>query len=170
MGLGHETRITNPTPVMYPMFAPGEVQRTLTPDDIAGRDAIYGAPSGWALVPGGASTPSAPAATVFKDNLGTLRAGDRQPPLRQLALPNGQWTGWAVVPGGASTPSTPAATVLKDNLGSSCGGPITASTSTGCCPTVSGPAGGSCPEVRSPLQLPPLPSSTTTWTLRAGDR
>jgi putative transposon-encoded protein len=46
LGLDHETRITNPTPVMYPTLAAGEVRRQLTADDVAGRNAIYGAVGG----------------------------------------------------------------------------------------------------------------------------
>ena len=74
LGLDHESRITNPKPVMYPSLAAGEVRRTLTPDDSAGRDAIY-SPALWALVPGGGSTPSAPAATVLQDNLALFVQG-----------------------------------------------------------------------------------------------
>jgi len=45
LGLDHEADITNPKPVMYPTIGGGEVRRTLTADDIAGRNAIYGAES-----------------------------------------------------------------------------------------------------------------------------
>ncbi len=45
LGLDHEADITSPKPVMYPTIGPGEVRRTLTADDIAGRNAIYGAES-----------------------------------------------------------------------------------------------------------------------------
>ncbi len=45
LGLDHESDITIPKPVMFPSIEAGEVRRTLTPDDSAGRDAIYGAPS-----------------------------------------------------------------------------------------------------------------------------
>ncbi len=46
LGLGHEPDITNPKPVMYPSIAPGEARRTLTADDIAGRNSIYGTEGG----------------------------------------------------------------------------------------------------------------------------
>lgn len=46
LGLGHEADITNPKPVMYPTIGAGEVRRDLTADDIAGRNAIYGAETG----------------------------------------------------------------------------------------------------------------------------
>jgi hypothetical protein len=75
LGLGHELRIINPKPVMYPSLEAGEVRRTLTPDDIAGRNAIYGAADLWAPVPGGGFTPSAPAATVLEGDLGLFVRG-----------------------------------------------------------------------------------------------
>jgi Matrixin len=74
LGLDHESRITNPKPVMYPSIAAGEVRRTLTPDDSDGRDAIY-SPAVWAAVPGGGFTPSAPAATVLNGTLGLFVRG-----------------------------------------------------------------------------------------------
>ena len=46
LGLGHEADPLTPTPVMAPTFAAGEIRRTPTADDLAGRDAIYGAVSG----------------------------------------------------------------------------------------------------------------------------
>jgi Matrixin len=58
LGLDHEPRITDPKSVMYPSLAAGEVRRTLTPDDIAGRNAIYGAAVPWTPVPGEGFTPS----------------------------------------------------------------------------------------------------------------
>jgi hypothetical protein len=45
LGLNHEDDLT-PTPIMGSTFAPGEVRRTPTDDDIAGRNAIYGAGCG----------------------------------------------------------------------------------------------------------------------------
>lgn len=42
LGLGHESGVTSPRPVMFPSIAGGEVRRNPTPDDIAGRAAIYG--------------------------------------------------------------------------------------------------------------------------------
>jgi hypothetical protein len=42
LGLGHEDRI-NPPPVMRTALPIGTVMRQLTPDDVAGRDSIYGA-------------------------------------------------------------------------------------------------------------------------------
>ena len=42
LGLGHEDDITNPVPVMSSGISPGQVQRELTSDDIAGRNTIYG--------------------------------------------------------------------------------------------------------------------------------
>jgi hypothetical protein len=42
LGLGHEDRIT-PPPVMRSALTMGTVMRQLTPDDVAGRDSIYGA-------------------------------------------------------------------------------------------------------------------------------
>src|SRR4029453_3545552 len=100
LGLDHETRITNPTPVMFPSFAAGQIRRTLTSDDSAGRDAIYGAPSSWALVPGGGLTPSAPAATVLNGLLAFLVRGTDSRLYANWLLTNGHWTGWALVPGG----------------------------------------------------------------------
>ena len=41
LGLGHEDRI-NPPPVMRTALPIGTVMRQLTPDDVAGRDSIYG--------------------------------------------------------------------------------------------------------------------------------
>jgi hypothetical protein len=121
LGLDHETRITNPTPVMFPSFSAGEVRRTLTPDDSAGRDAIYGPdhvpPGSWALVPGGGLTPSAPAATVLNGNLGLFVRGADDRLYVNWLLTNNQWTGWAFVPGGGLTPSTPAATAREEDLG-----------------------------------------------------
>ncbi len=113
LGLEHETRITNPTPVMSPSFAPGEVRRALTPDDSAGRDAIY-APAVWAIVPGGGFTPSAPAATVFQGNLGLFVRGIDDQLYVNWLLVNDQWAGWTLVPGGGTTPSAPAATAALD--------------------------------------------------------
>jgi hypothetical protein len=74
LGLDHEPRITDPKPVMYPSLEAGEIRRTLTPDDIAGRNAIYGAAVQWAPVPGG-FTPATPAATVLEDDLGLFVRG-----------------------------------------------------------------------------------------------
>jgi Matrixin len=116
LGLGHETRIANPPPVMFPSFAAGEVRRTLTPDDSAGRAAIYGAPSSWAPVPGGGSTPSTPAATVLDSDLALFVRGTDNHLYVNWLLTTNQWTGWTPVPGGGSTPSTPAATVLDSDL------------------------------------------------------
>ena len=45
LGLGHEDDVF-PTPVMGSFFSSGEVRRTPTADDIAGRNAIYGAGCG----------------------------------------------------------------------------------------------------------------------------
>jgi hypothetical protein len=116
LGLDHESRLTNPKPVMYPSVAAGEVRRTLTSDDSAGRDAIYGAATGWALIPGGGSTPSPPAVTIFQGNLALfVRGADNQLYVNWL-LPTYQWTGWGSVPGGGSTPTAPAATVFQGNL------------------------------------------------------
>jgi hypothetical protein len=117
LGLGHESRITNPMPVMHPLIAAGEVRRVLTPDDIAGRDTIYGAIAGWALVPGGGLTPSAPAATALDGDLGLFVRGTDDRIYVNWLLPNNLWTGWAFVPGGGFTPSTPAATALDGDLG-----------------------------------------------------
>ena len=100
LGLGHESRLTNPKPVMYPSIVAGEVRRTLTPDDSAGRDAIYGTAASWAPVPGGGFTPSAPAATVLNGNLGALRAGSDDRLYVNWLLTTNLWTGWALVPGG----------------------------------------------------------------------
>ena len=46
LGLDHEADPLTPTPVMAPTFAPGQIRRTPTADDLAGRDAMYGAVSG----------------------------------------------------------------------------------------------------------------------------
>jgi hypothetical protein len=75
LGLDHESRITDPKPVMYPSLEAGEVRHTLTPDDIAGRNAMYGAAVQWAALPGGGFTPSTPAATVLEDDLGLFVRG-----------------------------------------------------------------------------------------------
>jgi Matrixin len=68
LGLDHESRITNPKPVMYPSITAGEVRRTLTPDDSDGRDAVYSPAGPPCRV--GASPRQAPAATVLNGTSG----------------------------------------------------------------------------------------------------
>jgi len=97
------------------LIAPGEVRRTLTPDDSAGRDAIY-SPAVWVLVPGGGSTPSTPAATTFQGNLALFVRGVDDRIYVNWLLPNFQWAGWSAVPGGGSTPSAPAATAFGGEI------------------------------------------------------
>ena len=72
--------------------------------------------TGWGAVPGNGFTPSAPAATVFQDNLALFVRGADSGLYVNWLLPNFQWTGWGAVPGGGATPSTPAATVFDDDL------------------------------------------------------
>jgi hypothetical protein len=74
-------------------------------------------PSGWALVPGGGFTPSAPAATGLDDDLALFVRGTDSRLYVNWLLPTNQWTGWGLVPGGGSTPSSPAAAVWNGNLG-----------------------------------------------------
>jgi hypothetical protein len=56
LGLAHEDNVT-PPPVMRTALPIGTVQRQLTADDVAGRNAIYDAPQAGS---GGSSTPSSP--------------------------------------------------------------------------------------------------------------
>jgi hypothetical protein len=104
-----------PTPNRSFLLYGGAYQQddTAHPLDIAAAPPL---PSGWALVPGGGSTPSAPAATVFQGNLALFVRGTNDGLYVNWLLPNDQWTGWALVPGGGSTPSAPAATVFQGNL------------------------------------------------------
>jgi hypothetical protein len=71
-------------------------------------------PVNWALIPGGALTPSAPAATVFQDNLALFVRGTDDRLYVNWLLPSYQWTGWGLI--GGLTPSTPAVTSLDDDL------------------------------------------------------
>jgi hypothetical protein len=73
-------------------------------------------PVSWALVPGGGSTLSSPAATVFQGNLALFVRGSGDRLYVNWLLPNYRWTGWGLTPGGGSTPSAPAATVFQGNL------------------------------------------------------
>ena len=59
LGLGHEDRV-NPPPVMRTALPIGTVLRQLTPDDVAGRDSIYGASQ---AASGGSPSPSSTAST-----------------------------------------------------------------------------------------------------------
>jgi hypothetical protein len=59
LGLDHEDRI-NPPPVMRSAFPIGTVMRQLMPDDVAGRDSIYGASQ---AASNGSPAPSSPAST-----------------------------------------------------------------------------------------------------------
>ena len=70
----------------------------------------------WVPVPGNGFTPSAPAATVFQDNLALFVQGTDDRIYVNWLFPNDQWTGWSAVPGGGSTPSAPAATVFQGDL------------------------------------------------------
>src|SRR5262249_14285539 len=59
LGLDHEDRVS-PPPVMQSVLSMGTVMRQLTPDDVAGRDSIYGASQ---AAPAGPPAPSSTAAT-----------------------------------------------------------------------------------------------------------
>jgi hypothetical protein len=77
--------------------------------------------SGWGEIPGGGSTPSAPAATVY--NNGTLdvlevavRGGDNRIYHNQFSPLTRAWSGWGEIPGGGATPSGPDMTVYGTHL------------------------------------------------------
>ena len=70
----------------------------------------------WVPVPGNGFTPSAPAATVFQDNLALFVQGTDDRIYVNWLLPHNQWTGRSAVPGNGFTPSAPAATVFQGNL------------------------------------------------------
>ena len=75
LGLGHEDAVV-PAPVMRASLAAGEVQRQLTADDIAGRNALYGSPAATCVPDGdvnqdGNVTPT-DALLALRDSLGLL--------------------------------------------------------------------------------------------------
>jgi hypothetical protein len=85
-------------------------------DRIYTLDIAAAPPVNWAVIPGGALTPSAPAAAVFQGNLALFVRGTDDRLYVNWLLPNYHWAGWGAVSGRGTTPSTPAATSLDDDL------------------------------------------------------